>query len=236
MRKGSHHSEDTRIRLGDSARIAWMNPETRRRSSIAQKNKIVSLETRSKLSAAGLGHVTSENTKMKIRLAKLGHAVSDGTREAVGALRRGKTYEQIYGHSKARQIKNKMSIDRIGNKFALGNRFSLTPEQIAKISGSNSSNWLGGISRLPYGPEFDNRLKAQIRDRDGHICQLCNAEEGDRKHPVHHIDYNKKHNWPGNLTELCIGCNSKVNSYRASWKEYFGLLKRSSLCEEIADF
>jgi hypothetical protein len=78
-------------------------------------------------------------------------------------------------------------------------------------------NWHGGISFEPYSPEFD-KLKPQIKQRDGYRCQLCGSPEG---LTVHHIDYNKKNNNPSNLITLCFSCNSKVNFNRAYWIDYF---------------
>ena len=77
-----------------------------------------------------------------------------------------------------------------------------------------SANWRGGISFVPYTPEFNNKLKEKIRKRDNYICQLCGISE--KKHyeklAVHHIDHNKKNCNPSNLVTVCRGCNSRANS------------------------
>lgn len=85
------------------------------------------------------------------------------------------------------------------------------------LVGEKSPRWLGGLSYEPYGPDFSKELKQAIRDRDGHTCQLCGAPENGKLHSVHHIDYDKKHNEPGNLITLCKHCHSKTNTRRKSW-------------------
>ncbi len=99
-----------------------------------------------------------------------------------------------------------------------------SPETRARISisktGEKNPSWRGGISFEPYGPEFNNSLKKQIRRRDGNICQFPSCVSTYRL-AVHHIDYDKRNNDPLNLIALCIGHNFKVNFNRDRWTEYF---------------
>ncbi|MEK0346453.1 MAG: HNH endonuclease signature motif containing protein [Nitrosopumilus sp.] len=94
--------------------------------------------------------------------------------------------------------------------------------------GKNNPNWKGGLSRLPYPFDFNEKLKNLIRERDGHICQLCfkTKEENGKRLSVHHIDYIKENLDPENLTTLCSSCNSKVNKSRKSWTKFFHLKLR----------
>lgn len=85
------------------------------------------------------------------------------------------------------------------------------------IFGKDSHAWLGGRSFEPYGPEFNRGLKEQIRERDNYTCQVS----GLYGNVVHHIDYDKKNNHPSNLITLSNNWNSKVNSNRKYWMEYF---------------
>lgn len=93
--------------------------------------------------------------------------------------------------------------------------------------GENNPSWLGGISFEPYGVEFTDELKEQIRERDNYICQKCGKtekeyiEEKGRVLSVHHIDYIKKHNSNNNLITLCNDCNLEVNKNRPQWTRYF---------------
>lgn len=93
----------------------------------------------------------------------------------------------------------------------------------AANSGANSANWRGGISFEPYGIEFNNKLKNQIRERDNHTCQecLCTEEQLGRALDIHHIDYCKTNNSPENLISLCRSCHAQTNFSREDWTEYF---------------
>lgn len=84
-----------------------------------------------------------------------------------------------------------------------------------------SPRWLGGKSSEPYPVEWKEMLRESIRERDGRKCVVCGIAESDRKHSVHHIDYNKDNLDPKNLTTLCVSCHSKTNSRRSYWMPYF---------------
>ena len=93
--------------------------------------------------------------------------------------------------------------------------------------GENHYNWKGGISLEPYGEEWTDELKEQIRQRDSRKCQLCGMTEEIHKSEyrwslsVHHINYIKTDHRPENLTALCIRCHTKTNHNREHWKAYF---------------
>ena len=84
-------------------------------------------------------------------------------------------------------------------------------------TGKNGSNWQGGISFEPYPIIWTRSLKKAIKQRDGHLCQLC----FNKGIAVHHIDYIKKNCFLDNLITLCLSCNAKVNFNRDHWMEYF---------------
>ena len=90
-----------------------------------------------------------------------------------------------------------------------------------KLSLEGSPSWRGGISFEPYGIEFNNELKGQIRKRDNHACQLCGIKQNGRAHDVHHVDYNKKNNRQENLVSLCHKCHMKTNHNRNNWINEF---------------
>lgn len=89
-------------------------------------------------------------------------------------------------------------------------------------SGARSPVWRGGISKLPYGFDFTNVLKEQIRQRDGRRCRLCGSEQSGRigyRLPIHHIDYDKTNCRPSNLLTTCLACNARANFNRPMWTE-----------------
>lgn len=97
-----------------------------------------------------------------------------------------------------------------------------TLEKMSKImSKEGNPQWMGGLSYKPYGPEFDEHLRCQIRDRDGHICKMCYEKENGSKLHVHHIDYIKTNNHSANLISLCHHCHGLTNRNREQWIDYF---------------
>jgi hypothetical protein len=101
---------------------------------------------------------------------------------------------------------------------------------IESLSGENNGNWLGGLKYMPYGFNFNPKLKEKIRNRDGNICQLCflmneeNKEKYGKSLHAHHIDYDKQNCTESNLVSLCNVCNGKVNKDRKKWTNYFQTL------------
>lgn len=75
--------------------------------------------------------------------------------------------------------------------------------------GSNNKNWKPDITKHPK--EFNTNLKNFIRERDGHICQICGDDLVGKRQPVHHIDGVKSHNEHDNLILLCSPCHCKVH-------------------------
>jgi len=189
-----------------------MSEEQRAKLSALAKGRRHSLEARAKMSATRLGKKhTRKHTAMmgngnpskrpevraKISAAKMGHAVSLEARAKVGAAQRAREHAQF------------------------------TPETRARISasksGSRNPNWMGGISREPYGWEWNAELREEVRRRDGYRCQLCGAPQAEckRKLPVHHINYGKRDNDPLNLITLCNRCHTRTNTRRKYWAAVF---------------
>ena len=111
-----------------------------------------------------------------------------------------------------------------------GNAMADDPEwrlRIAvSVSGDRNPRWCGGASVTPYAPGFSRKLKRQIRERDGYVCQLCGITEDElgRTLTVHHSDYDKSNHDPENLFAVCLACNSRANSNRDHWTGYFAAL------------
>lgn len=119
--------------------------------------------------------------------------------------------EKISNALKGRPSPNK------GNKHS--SEFKIKMSKLNE--GEKNYFWRGGISFEPYGIEFNNKLKQQIRKRDNYKCQICDISENGRFHDVHHIDYKKKNNIKSNLITLCHSCHAKTNYNRKYWESYF---------------
>lgn len=91
------------------------------------------------------------------------------------------------------------------------------------LSGENNPLWNNGSSYEPYGKEFNNKLKEQVRKRDNYACRECGYAQGQLgyKLPVHHIDYDKTNNGLGNLISLCKSCHAQTNFGREDWTQYY---------------
>lgn len=89
------------------------------------------------------------------------------------------------------------------------------------LKGEKNGRWLDGISFEPYGLEFNDKLKAFIRERDNYQCQECGVKENGKAHDCHHKNYNKRNNAPENFVTLCKSCHSKTNSNREYWQNHF---------------
>jgi len=77
--------------------------------------------------------------------------------------------------------------------------------------GEDNPAWRGGRSLIPYGRGFDAAVKAAVKERDGHRCQICHRPKDETLLAVHHIDRVKTNNDPGNLVSLCLSCHRKVH-------------------------
>ena len=103
-----------------------------------------------------------------------------------------------------------------GKKHSLETRQKISCATSQRNIGANNPNWHGGISALPYGPEFTERYKKLIRQRDKNRCQRCGRtrkQEG-KELAVHHIDHDKTNNDPMNLVAVCSRCNTWLRDHR----------------------
>ena len=121
------------------------------------------------------------------------------------------------------------SVSKKGIKQTIEHRKNISKAMVQnpKITGENSYNWAGGISKSKYPPIFSNSLKFEIRKRDGFKCCLCGITETEqvkkigRVLSVNHIDFDKSNCDPMNLNTLCIKCNNLINHDREKWTKFF---------------
>lgn len=102
----------------------------------------------------------------------------------------GKTYEELHGINKANKLKQLHSVI------------------FSKLCGDKHYNWKGGISKEPYGIQWNNRLRKYIKNRDENCCWWCGKNSS---LIVHHKDTNKKNNDECNLVTLCRPCHCKFH-------------------------
>lgn len=135
-----------------------------------------------------------------------------------------KITEANRGQKRSIETKARMSMAQKGRKLTgkhLENLRKACKKRIGKYAGPNCVHWKGGISLLPYCPEFTRDFKEFIKERDDNECQnpLC-LGINDRM-CVHHIDYDKQNCRTENLVTLCWSCNSRANFERQKWQSMF---------------
>lgn len=127
-------------------------------------------------------------------------------KEKLSKLYIGKTWEELHGEQKAKQMKTNASIN---------------------MSSEKNPSWIDVRSYEPYCPNFSKSFKFNIRARDGFLCIKCGMREEDSiklfncKLHNHHVNYNKKLTIKENCCALCIRCNSEVNTNRIHWIKFF---------------
>lgn len=91
-----------------------------------------------------------------------------------------------------------------------------------KISGEGNYNWKGGISKEPYSKTWNNRLKKDIKERDGYRCLNPYCYSNNTKDlVVHHINYDKKDCTKQNLITICRACNIRAEVNRNWHKAWY---------------
>lgn len=91
--------------------------------------------------------------------------------------------------------------------------------------GNKNPNWKDGRSKLSYPPEWTEKLRESIRERDGRVCQMPSCgkteQENGQKLDVHHMDSDKNNCHPSNLISLCKCCHKIVETNSEYWQPVF---------------
>ena len=210
---------------------------TKKLISEGNKGKKRTEEQKENYSKAFKGKKKSETHKQKLREAKIGKKLTEECKQKIKDNHvdfKGEKNPMFgkygkenpnFGSKRTIVQRQKMSERQKGKK--------LTEEHIQKLKKNhphskleNSPNWQGGLSFLPYSPEFNKELKHQILERDNYTCQNSNCEHLSERLDVHHIDYDKQNNNPENLTTLCKSCHIRTNYNREYWLNYYSINKR----------
>ena len=226
---GKKHSEKTKLKISISNKGKKLSEEVKRKISFAvsgEKNpfynkkhmkktkRIISIANTGRNSGVNhylYGKHLSETTK---KLISLNHADMSGKNSPWFGKKHSVYSKNLISKAKIGKIhteetKKKMSLSRMFNK---------------------NPNWQGGISFEPYGLGWTKTLKESVRQRDNYTCKLCGIKQKtNKKHDVHHIDYNKKNNDPDNLITLCNSCHAKITSNRNRWTKMFSKMIKNNI-------
>lgn len=177
-----------------------------------------------------LGKKRSEETKRKISEAFKGRIPwikgkhhSEETKRKIGLANEKNNRPDLAEYNRKYKPEQKgLKSPNFGKKSSLETRMKIALHH-ADFRGENGPNWQGGLSFEPYGIEFNDILKGQIRTRDNFCCQECGYPESELEERlnIHHIDYDKRNNDPNNLISLCRLCHLQTNFDRDDWTNYF---------------
>ena len=177
-------------------------------SVILRRLKQVGIPARTNQEAQ-LGRHASEKTKQKMSVSHKGRRgwwkgkhLPEETRQKMSNALSGKNHP-FFGKSHSLESRQKISTSLRG-----------------RFVGEDNPSWNGGTSFEPYCPKFNGTLKEEIRNMFGRRCFLCGVPEKEKKHHVHHVDYNKNTLCNGKmwgLVPLCNSCHAKTNHHKWAW-------------------
>ncbi len=209
--KGTHLSEETKNKI--------------RQSLSGEKNPAKRPDVRARLSTTGRGRFHIGTGFKKGHKINIDKPCSKETRQKISESNKGKHAGRVPWNKKPRATvtcsycQKKYTVRSSRAKTSrFCSHFCKAKHVFTGRTGKASGNWRGGTSFEPYCSRFNKQLKERIRERDGHICQLCHRtrSENKKKLAVHHIHYDKENCHPDLIT-LCAECSTKVNFNR----EYF---------------
>ena len=195
MIKGSHHTEESKVKIGRSPKGKFKKGNTVNSINYVGKKfgKLTIID-----------QYRSDSNIMALCLCDCGQyksiiarRVSKGYTKSCGCLRKEFTQKHR---------------DRIGAAH----------KGHTRNCGSNNSNWKGGIGIEPYCDAWaDKEYKADIKERDNSICMNPDCWNTSETLCLHHIDYDKKNCSPSNLITLCASCNARANFNRENHALYY---------------
>jgi len=201
----AHRRKISMANIGKHNNKGENNPMYRKHHTEESKRKMSKSKTGIKLPPF------SEEHRRKLSEANMGNKYPPIT-----GVTRKKLSKANQGRKHTNEAKMKISETRLR---------LLKEGKIKPLRGNLNPNWRGGVSIEPYTKNFNEKLKREIRQRDGG-CMLCNLAFEDlkllkRQINVHHINYNKQLSLKENLIILCNPCHSKTNFNRPHWINFF---------------
>ena len=192
MKKGSYHSEETKQKMREMRIGTHHSEETKQKMRENHANF-------SGKNSPSFGHHPTEETRRKISESLTGHHPTKETRRKLSERMKGK--QNSKGHKHTEEQRRQQSERMKGEKHPMYGKY-----------GPEAANWRGGVSSLPYAPEFNEALKREIRKRDSYTCRWCGIFQSllRRRLDVHHIDFDKKNNNSSNLCALCQSCHMAI--------------------------
>ena len=125
---------------------------------------------------------------------------------------KGKTFAEVFGVSKAKAMKRKMRLAKLGKKIPFKSRIS---------KGKNHWNWKGGISRTFRSGYYSSQYKdwrKKVFERDNFTCQKCALHGSKGYLTAHHkksfSHYPKLRYELSNGVTLCESCHSLTDNYK----------------------
>lgn len=116
------HSESTKKKLSANATGRKFTEDHKANISKAAKKRLVDADKIKKMQDAAaksnLGRVPSAEAKSNMSKAQRRRFESQSSRVAVGASRKGKTWEEIYGFEKAQELREAKRLSMLGSKRA----------------------------------------------------------------------------------------------------------------------
>lgn len=133
-------SDETRKKIGLKSKGRKHTEDTKEKIREKRKLQIFSDETRKKLSDINRGKQFSEETKEKIRNSMKGKP----------PINKGKTYEELYGVEKAKELKEKKRLSNLGRKHS-----DETKKKLSEINKGKSYEEIYGVNKA-------NEVKVKI--------------------------------------------------------------------------